>query len=61
MIIEAGDEDRLLQSTVHNLNLWLEGGFLPAWAKQAIAELVDKGAWDELNDRSIKNMLWYVG
>lgn len=61
IIRSAGDEGKLLDSTVKILVAWLGGDFLPHWAKQSIAELVDKEAWDELNDRFYQNMAFGTG
>ena len=57
----AGAEGALLESTVANLKTWASADFLPAWAGESIAELVEKGEWDELNDRFYKNMAFGTG
>ena len=49
-ISAAVDAGRLLPAAADNLRAFLSAG-LPAWAEAAIAELVNAGAWGELNDR----------
>ena len=51
----------LLESTRENLLLWINGGFLPDWAEQSLRELVNKEAWEELNDRFYKNLSFGTG
>lgn len=46
----AAASGQLLPSAQENLRVWLEAG-LPEWAQASIAELVEQGAWAELNDR----------
>ena len=58
---KAGNEGKLLQSTVDNLKAWLGAGFLPAWALAAIRELNDAGAYDELNDRFFRYLAFGTG
>lgn len=57
----AQQEGKLLPSTVQTLSTWLDAGFLPDWASQSIAQLVEKQAWDELNDRFYQNMAFGTG
>ena len=45
--VQAG---QLLPSAAENLTAWWQGG-LPGWATESMAELVQRGAWSELNDR----------
>lgn len=47
----AGQNGDLMASSVDNLKAWLSGGFLPGWAEDSIAELIEAGEWNELNDR----------
>lgn len=57
----AGANGSLLPSTVENLKIWASADFLPAWTGESIAELVDKGEWDELNDRFYQNLAFGTG
>ncbi|MGJ8654113.1 MAG: phospho-sugar mutase [Opitutaceae bacterium] len=57
----AGSDGSLLSSTVENLKTWASADFLPAWTGESIAELVDKGEWDELNDRFYQNLAFGTG
>lgn len=58
--IEAA-EGKLLTSTIENVKIWAEADFLPEWVGASIAELVEKEAWDELNDRFYQNMAFGTG
>ncbi|MCC5833130.1 MAG: phospho-sugar mutase [Opitutales bacterium] len=60
-IEQAGRDGKLLESSVKNLLDWVEGGFLPNWAKHSIEELVDQSAWDELNDRFYQFLAFGTG
>ena len=51
----------LLESTRDNLLHWAKGGFLPEWAEQSLNELIEKEAWEELNDRFYKNLSFGTG
>ena len=55
-IESAGAQGSLLESTVANLKIWANADFLPDWVGASIAELVEKSAWEELNDRFYQNM-----
>ena len=57
----AASEGKLLESTVDNLKLWASADFLPQWVGVSINELVEQGAWDELNDRFYKNLAFGTG
>ncbi len=57
----AGANGSLLESTVTNLKIWASADFLPAWAGESIAELVEKGEWEELNDRFYQNLAFGTG
>lgn len=57
----AGAAGHLLPSTVANLREWLAAGFLPAWAEASLAELLDAGAWGELDDRFFKVIAFGTG
>jgi len=60
-ILTAGQNGKLLDSAVKNLEAWLTGEFLPAWALAAIEELVAQEAWDELNDRFYQPLAFGTG
>lgn len=49
-IAAAAKAGQILPSTAENLAAFLAAK-LPAWAESSIAELIDKQAWSELNDR----------
>lgn len=57
----AGEQGKLLPSSVENLEAFVTGGFLPDWASTAIEELVDAGEWEELNDRFFQQMKFGTG
>jgi phosphoglucomutase len=57
----AGAAGSLLESTVVNLKVWASADFLPAWAGESIAELVEQEAWEELNDRFYQNLAFGTG
>ncbi|MEN8790940.1 MAG: phospho-sugar mutase [Lentimonas sp.] len=57
----AGADGSLLESTVANLKTWANADFLPAWTGESIAELVEKGEWEELNDRFYQNLAFGTG
>lgn len=61
MIENARQEQKLLDSAARNITAWLEGGFLPDWARASIDELVEKGEWGELNDRFYQYMEFGTG
>lgn len=56
----AAQAGQLLPSTVENLTAWWQGG-LPAWAAESITELVQRGAWAELNDRFYRYLEFGTG
>lgn len=60
-IESAGAEGSLLESAVANLKVWATADFLPEWAGDSIAELVEDGQWDELNDRFYQNLAFGTG
>lgn len=57
----AGAAGSLLESTVVNLKQWASADFLPDWAGASIAELVENGEWDELNDRFYQSLAFGTG
>ena len=60
-IEQAGAAGNLLESTVENLKRWTDADFLPEWVSKSIAELVEKAAWDELNDRFYQDLAFGTG
>lgn len=59
-ISAAAQEGKLLPSAAENLNAWLEAG-LPDWARQSLAELIERGEWGELNDRFYRYLEFGTG
>ena len=51
---------QLMPAAGENLTAWLRAG-LPAWAQQSMAELVEAGAWSELNDRFYRYLEFGTG
>ncbi|WOO42143.1 phospho-sugar mutase [Rubellicoccus peritrichatus] len=60
-IKSAGERGELMETAVINLEQWLNGSFLPEWARKAITELVEAGEWGELNERFYKDMKFGTG
>ncbi|MGZ0708138.1 phospho-sugar mutase [Coraliomargarita sp. W4R53] len=60
-IESAGAAGSILDSTVANLKIWANADFLPEWVGASIAELVEKEAWEELNDRFYQNLAFGTG
>lgn len=58
---DAFDSGKLLSTTYDNIELWLKSGFLPEWAMASIQELIEMGAWSELNDRFYQNLSFGTG
>ncbi len=59
-ITAAGASGQLLPDTVKNLQAWLGAG-LPDWFAASVDELVDQGAWGELNDRFYRYLEFGTG
>jgi phosphoglucomutase len=59
-ISQAVRDGKLLTSAADNLNAWLKAG-LPAWAQQSLAELIERGEWNELNDRFYRYLEFGTG
>lgn len=53
--------EKLLASSRDNIKLWLEAGFLPDWATEAVHELVQAEAWGELDDRFYQTLKFGTG
>jgi phosphoglucomutase len=56
----AGQAGQLLPASVQNVTAFLGAG-LPQWAQDSIGELVDQGAWLELNDRFYRYLEFGTG
>ena len=59
-ITAAVRDGKLLTSAADNLNAWLKAG-LPAWAQDSLTELIDRGEWNELNDRFYRYLEFGTG
>ena len=57
---QAVSDQRLIESAAKNIRALLAGAISPLYA-QAIAELSDAQAWDELNDRFYKTLTFGTG
>ena len=57
----AGASGDLLESTVKHLHTWTRADYLPEWVGASIAELVEQGAWEELNDRFYRELAFGTG
>jgi phosphoglucomutase len=51
----------LSPAAAQRLAAWQHGGFLPAWAQAALAELIAAQAWDELEDRFFRELSFGTG
>lgn len=60
-INKAFEDKLLLESTTENLKTWIEGDFLQDWALSTIEEFLDKGIYEELNDRFFTNLAFGTG
>ncbi|MDP2137959.1 MAG: phospho-sugar mutase, partial [Candidatus Didemnitutus sp.] len=56
----AAQAGHLLPSTVENFTAWWQAS-LPEWAQLSMAELVEREAWAELNDRFYRYMEFGTG
>jgi phosphoglucomutase len=59
-ISQAVRDGKLMASAADNLNTWLKAG-LPAWAQSSLAELIERGEWNELNDRFYRYLEFGTG
>jgi len=57
----AGAGDKLLPSSIENLNSWLGENFLPTWAIDALIELLKNGEYEEINDRFFRPLAFGTG
>ncbi|HCJ12409.1 MAG: phosphoglucomutase [Verrucomicrobia bacterium GWF2_51_19] len=60
-IQQAEKEGKLLPAAAKRLRSWLDDGFLPVWAESALEELVEKKAWEELNNRFYRELEFGTG
>lgn len=51
----------LSPAAAERFTAWREGGFLPAWASASLDELVQAGAWGELEDRFFRDLRFGTG
>ncbi|KAF0092980.1 MAG: phosphoglucomutase [Puniceicoccaceae bacterium 5H] len=58
---QAHQDGKLLESSLENATAYLQGGFLPEWGEASLAELAEKEAWDELNDRFYQTLKFGTG
>ena len=61
LIDRAGTDGKLLPESVENLHHWLEADFLPQWAQNSLRELVESGAWEELDNRFYRTLAFGTG
>lgn len=57
----AASEGVLLEQAFENAKRWSQADFLPSWVASSLAELVEKGAWEELNDRFYRELAFGTG
>ena len=57
----AANEGKLLASALINLKTWAGADYLPQWVNGSITELVEQGAWHELNDRFYQDLAFGTG
>ena len=48
-------------TTLENVTRWSQAEYLPKWVTQSVSELVDQGAWEELNDRFYQELAFGTG
>ena len=60
-LIKAEADQKILESTATNIRYWLAADYLPLWVKTSIEDLINDGAWEELNDRFYKNLAFGTG
>ena len=58
---KAASEGRIFESTLENAKCWTQAEYLPEWVGQSIGELIDQGAWEELNDRFYRELAFGTG
>jgi len=60
-VTKARDAGHLNSGAEANLRTWLSENFLPGWAEDALAELIGRGEWTELNDRFYQYLKFGTG
>ena len=60
-IRRAGRDGQILESTVRQIARWLQDFTPPDWAQASLVELVEAGAWEELNDRFFRDLAFGTG
>jgi len=61
LIDAAVKAEKLLPEAAGNLREWMATKSLPAWAHEAMDDLLQWEAWDELNDRFYQNIAFGTG
>ncbi|MBP3358842.1 MAG: phospho-sugar mutase [Opitutales bacterium] len=61
LVSTAKAEGKILDSAVENIENWLSKNFLPDWAINALFELFENQAYEELNDRFFKPLAFGTG
>ena len=61
LVSTAKAEGKILDSAVENIENWLSKNFLPNWAIDALYELFENQAYEELNDRFFKPLAFGTG
>jgi phosphoglucomutase len=59
-LAQAVKNGQMLSTAADNLNSWLQAG-LPAWAQESLLELIERGEWNELNDRFYRYLEFGTG
>ncbi len=60
-IKSAAAQGKVTPATAENICEWLDANFLPQWATESVAELVQTESWEELNDRFFKKIAFGTG
>ncbi len=58
---KATESGQLLPSAQENLEVWLAADYLPSWVHESMRELIEAGAWEELNNRFYQTMKFGTG
>ncbi len=53
--------DKIMESSSANILSWIDHGFLPEWAIDALTELIEAGRYDEINDRFFRFLAFGTG
>ena len=60
-IAAATAEGKLSNTAAERLLGWIQSGLLPEWASKSLTEMVEQGAWEELNDRFYRDLNFGTG